>query len=60
MTKLIALLICLLIAAPLMAQKSLTADAQRNVNISRKMIDDKRNTQIAVDMKVAEGIPLMK
>jgi len=46
----IALLICFLVSSPLTAQNSLTSEAQRNVNISRKMIDDKRNTQLAVFM----------
>lgn len=54
MKTLIALLICLIFAAPLLAQNPVTADAQRNVNISRKMIDDKRNTQIAMFMNFTQ------
>ncbi len=54
MKKLIALLICFLLATPLAAQQSLTAEAQRNVNISRKMVDDKRNTQIAMFMSFSQ------
>ena len=54
MKKLIALLICFLLATPLAAQQSLTAEAQRNVNISRKMVDDKRNTQIAIFMSFSQ------
>jgi hypothetical protein len=50
MKTLTALLICFIVSGPLLAQSSLTADAQRNVNISRKMVDDKRNTQIAMFM----------
>jgi len=50
MNKLIALLICVLVSSPLTAQQSLTAEAQRNVNISRKMVDDQRNTQIVMNM----------
>ena len=50
MKTLSALLICFLVSSPLTAQTSLTSEAQRNVNISRKMIDDKRNTQLAVFM----------
>ena len=54
MKKLVALLICFLLATPLAAQQSLTAEAQRNVNISRKMVDDKRNTQIAMFMSFSQ------
>lgn len=54
MKRLIALLICLFVSFPLIAQKVVTADAQRAVNISRKMIDDKRNNQIARFMKFTQ------
>jgi hypothetical protein len=54
MKTLIALLICFLVSGPLMAQNSLTSEAQRNVNISRKMIDDKRNTQLAMFMNFSK------
>ena len=54
MKTLTALLICFLVSSPLMAQNSLTSEAQRNVNISRKMIDDKRNTQLALFMNFTQ------
>jgi hypothetical protein len=54
MKTLIALLICFVVSGPLLAQNSLTADAQRNINISRKMIDDKRNTQLAMQMSFSK------
>ena len=44
------LLICFLLSLPAYAQSVDLADAQRTVNISRKMIDDKRNNQIAMFM----------
>lgn len=47
MKKPIALLICFFLSLPAFAQNPLTANAQRNVNISRKMVDDQRNNQIA-------------
>ena len=54
MKRLIALLICLLLSFPVFAQNVVTADAQRAVNISRKMIDDKRNNQIALFMNFTQ------
>jgi hypothetical protein len=50
MKKPIALLICFLLSFPVYALNVDLADAQRTVNISRKMIDDKRNNQIAMFM----------
>lgn len=50
----IALLLALLISAPLAAQQSLTVQEQRQINISRKLINDKRNTAIAYNMKFTQ------
>lgn len=50
----IALLLSLLISAPLAAQQSLTVQEQRQINISRKLINDKRNTAIAYNMKFTQ------
>ncbi len=47
---LIALLLFLALANPLPAQQSMTVDAKREIDISRKMINDKRNTAIAFNM----------
>lgn len=54
MTKPITLLICFFISFPVLAQNVVTADAQRAVNISRKMVDDKRNNQIAMFMSFTQ------
>ena len=50
MKTLIALLLCFAVASPLMAQQPLTVQAQREINISRKLINDKRNTALAFNM----------
>ena len=50
----IALLLALLISAPLAAQQPLTVQEQRQINISRKLINDKRNTAIAYNMKFTQ------
>jgi hypothetical protein len=50
MRTLICLLLCFVVASPLMAQQSLTVQAQREINISRKLINDKRNTALAFNM----------
>jgi len=47
---LIALLLFFALANPLPAQQSMTVDAKRDIDISRKMINDKRNTAIAFNM----------
>jgi hypothetical protein len=44
----------LLVSFPVFARDVVTADAQRAVNISRKMIDDKRNNQIAMFMSFTQ------
>jgi hypothetical protein len=51
---LISLLLCFIIASPLAAQQSLTAQAQRDINISRKLINDKRNTALAFNMRFTQ------
>ena len=48
------LLICFLLSLPAYAQSVDLADAQRTVNISRKMIDDKRNNQSAMFMNFTQ------
>jgi UTP:GlnB (protein PII) uridylyltransferase len=50
----IALLLSLLISTPLAAQQTLTVQEQRQINISRKLINDKRNTAIAYNMKFTQ------
>jgi len=50
----IALLLSLLISTPLAAQQPLTVQEQRQINISRKLINDKRNTAIAYNMKFTQ------
>lgn len=50
----IALLLALLISTPLAAQQPLTVQEQRQINISRKLINDKRNTVIAYNMKFTQ------
>ena len=50
----IALLLSLLISTPLAAQQRLTVQEQRQINISRKLINDKRNTAIAYNMKFTQ------
>jgi hypothetical protein len=50
----IALLLFFALASPLPAQQSMTVEAQREINISRKMINDKRNTAIAFNMSFTQ------
>jgi len=50
MKTLTALLLFFLLASPLSAQQTLTVDQQREINISRKLIDDQRNTTLAYNM----------
>jgi hypothetical protein len=45
-----ALLLSLVLASPLTARQSMTVEAEREINISRKLINDKRNTAIAYNM----------
>ena len=47
---LIALFLCFVCAGPLPAQQPLSAQAQREINISRKLINNKRNTALAFNM----------
>jgi len=54
MKTLVALLLLLVVASPLHAQHSLTVEAQREINISRKLINDRRNTAIALNMKFTQ------
>jgi len=54
MKRLTALLICFFISLPVFAEKVDPAEAQRTINISRKMIDDKRNNQIAMFMSFSQ------
>ena len=54
MKTLISLLICIIIASPLMAQQSITPKLQRDINISRKVINDQRNTAIAYNMSFTQ------
>ncbi|MCJ7815099.1 MAG: hypothetical protein MUP31_03510 [Xanthomonadales bacterium] len=79
---LIALLLFFVVASPLSAQQSMTVEAQREINISRKLINDKRlavivdyadnvdsmtkslmqiesRMDVMVELKIAEGVPLM-
>lgn len=49
-----ALLISLALSAPLAAQQPLTLNEQRQIDIQRKLIDDKRNTAIAFNMSFTE------
>ena len=51
---LIALLLLIVVASPLPAQQSMTVEAQREINISRKLINDKRNTAIAFNMNFTQ------
>lgn len=54
MKTLTALLLSLALVTPLLAQQPLTLTEQRQINISRKLIDDKRNTTIAFNMNFTE------
>ena len=54
MKTLITLLLCFTVVSPLMAQQPLTAQAQREINISRKLINNKRNTTLAYNMSFTQ------
>jgi hypothetical protein len=54
MKTLISLLLCLCVAAPLLAQQSLSVQEQREINIARKLINDKRNTALAFNMSFTQ------
>ena len=54
MKSLISLLSCIIIASPLMAQQSITPKLQLDINISRKVINDQRNTAIAYNMSFTQ------
>ena len=54
MKSLLSLLFCLLISSPLLAEQSTTTQAQREINIARKLVDDKRNTALAYNMKFSQ------
>lgn len=51
---LIALLVLIAVHSPLAAQQSMTPQAQRDINISRKVINDQRNTTIAYNMNFTQ------
>jgi hypothetical protein len=51
---LIALLLCFAIVSPLPAQQPLSAQAQREINISRKLINNNRNTALAFNMSFTQ------
>lgn len=50
MRRLFFMLLCLLMVKPILAEQNTTTQAQRQINIARKMIDDKRNTSLAFNM----------
>ncbi len=54
MKTLISLLVFFIVAGPLMAQQSMSVQTQRQINISRKLINDKRNTALAFNMKFTQ------
>jgi hypothetical protein len=54
MKTLISLLLCFLVAGPLVAQQSLSEQQQREINIARKLINDKRNTALAFNMSFTQ------
>jgi hypothetical protein len=54
MKTLISLLLCLCVAGPLLAQQSLSVQEQREINIARKLINDKRNTALAFNMSFTQ------
>jgi len=54
MKTLISLLICFIVASPLLAQQSITPKLQLDINIQRKVINDKRNTAIAFNMSFTQ------
>ena len=55
MKTLISLLICFIVASPLMAQQSITPKLQLDINITRKVINDKRNTTLAYNMSFTQN-----
>jgi len=54
MKTLISLLLCFIVSSPLLAQQSMSVQTQREINISRKLINDKRNTALAYNMKFTQ------
>ena len=54
MKTLTSLLICFIIASPLMAQQSITPKLQLDINIQRKVINDQRNTALAYNMSFTQ------
>ena len=48
------MLICLILASPLMAQQSITPRLQLDINIQRKVINDQRNTALAFNMSFTQ------
>jgi len=54
MKTLISLLICFIVASPLLAQQSITPKLQLDINIQRKVINDQRNTAIAFNMSFTQ------
>lgn len=55
MKTLIPMLVCLLLASPVLAQQSLSVQQQRETNIARKLIDDKRNSALAYNMNFTKA-----
>jgi len=54
MKTLVRLLICFIVASPLMAQQSMTPKLQLDINIQRKVINDQRNTALAYNMSFTQ------
>ena len=54
MKTLTRILLCLCVAGPLLAQQSLSGQQQREINIARKLINDKRNTALAFNMSFTQ------
>lgn len=54
MKTLISMLLFFIITSPVMAQQYQSEQAQRNINISRKLINDKRNSALAYNMKFTQ------
>ena len=54
MKTLTSLLICFIVASPLMAQQSITPKLQLDINIQRKVINDQRNTALAYNMSFTQ------
>ena len=55
MKTLISLLICFIVASPLMAQQSISSKLQLDINVTRKVINDKRNTALAYNMSFTQN-----